>query len=34
VKVIPVDIKALIEEGDKWSKKYDQVVSGGEVVKD
>jgi iron(III) transport system substrate-binding protein len=34
VKVIPVDVKALIEEGDKWSKKYDQVVSGGEVVKD
>ncbi len=34
VEVIPVDVKALIEEGDEWSKKYEQVVAGGEVVED
>ncbi len=30
--VIPVDVKTLVEDGDTWSKKYDKVVSGGEVL--
>ncbi len=32
IEVIPVDVKALIESGDEWSKKYDEVVAGGEAV--
>ena len=33
VEVIPVDVKELAENGEQWSKKYEQVVSGGDVVK-
>lgn len=32
LEVIPVDVKTLLDSGEDWSKKYDQVVSGGEVV--
>jgi len=34
VAIIPVDVKALLEQGDEWSKRYDKVVSGGEKVAD
>jgi iron(III) transport system substrate-binding protein len=34
IEVIPVDVQALINEGDKWSKRYDEVVSGGEVLEE
>lgn len=30
--VIPVDVKALLEEDQKWSAKYESVVSAGETV--
>ena len=30
--VIPVDIEALVNESDKWIKKYEAVISGGEQV--
>jgi iron(III) transport system substrate-binding protein len=33
VDVIPVDVEKLLNESDKWSKKYDDVVAGGEQVK-
>lgn len=32
VEVIPVDVERLLSEGEMWSKKYEAVVSGGEVV--
>lgn len=32
VNVIPVDVEKLLNEGDVWSKKYEEVVSGGEKV--
>ena len=31
--VIPVDVEKLLNESDKWSKKYEAVVQGGEQVK-
>lgn len=34
LEVIPVDVKTLLEAGDEWSKKYDEVVARGEVVAD
>ncbi len=33
VEVIPVDVEALLNESDKWSAKYDEVIQGGEQVK-
>ena len=30
VEVIPVDVDKLTNEGEKWSKKYEAVVQGGE----
>lgn len=30
--VIPVDLERLVNEGDTWSKKYDEVVSRGQQV--
>ena len=32
VDIIPVDIEKLLTENDKWSKKYEAVVQGGEQV--
>lgn len=32
VEIIPVDVKALLEQGNEWSERYDKVVSGGEAV--
>ena len=32
VEVIPVDVEKLLSESDKWSKKYEAVVQGGEQV--
>jgi iron(III) transport system substrate-binding protein len=32
VQIVPVDVKALLEQGDEWSKRYEKVVSGGEKV--
>jgi iron(III) transport system substrate-binding protein len=32
VEVIPVDVEALLNESDMWSKKYDAVIQGGEQV--
>lgn len=34
LEVIPVDVKTLIADGEEWSKKYDEVVSGGEVLEE
>lgn len=34
IQIIPVDVKALLEQGDEWSKRYEKVVSGGEKVPD
>lgn len=34
VKVIPVDIDKVINEDEKWSKKYDDLLSGAEEVGD
>ena len=34
VEVIPVDVEKLLSESDKWSKKYEAVVQGGEQVKE
>lgn len=34
IEVIPVDVKTLLESGEVWSKKYDEVVAGGDVVGD
>jgi iron(III) transport system substrate-binding protein len=34
LEVIPIDLKTLVEKGDVWSKKYEQVVAGGEKVAD
>ncbi len=34
LEVIPVDVEALLNEDEKWSQKYEQVVSGGEVVEE
>ena len=33
VDVIPVDVEALLNESEMWSKKYEAVVQGGEQVK-
>ena len=32
--VIPVDVEALLNEGDKWNKQYEELVSRGEKVED
>jgi iron(III) transport system substrate-binding protein len=32
VEIVPIDVKTMIEQGDKWQKKYEQVVAGGEQV--
>lgn len=32
VQIVPVDVKALLDQGDDWSKRYEKVVSGGEKV--
>ncbi len=32
VEVIPVDVEALLNEDEKWSTQYEQVVAGGEQV--
>ena len=32
VELVPVDIDRLLEEGDEWSAKYDELLAGGEVV--
>ena len=32
VEVIPVDVEALLNESDMWSKKYEAVLQGGEQV--
>lgn len=34
VEVIPVDVEALLNESDKWSKEYDQLVSRGDQVEE
>lgn len=32
VEVLPVDVQQLLDEGQEWSARYDQVVSGGEQL--
>ncbi|MBW3640512.1 MAG: extracellular solute-binding protein [Actinobacteria bacterium] len=32
VEVIPVDVEALLTESEKWTKKYEAVIQGGEQV--
>lgn len=32
--LIPVDTERLLDEGDKWSKQYDDLLSGGKVIAD
>ena len=32
VEIVPVDVKTMIDDDDKWQKKYDEVVAGGEQV--
>jgi iron(III) transport system substrate-binding protein len=34
VNIIPVDTDALLNEADKWSAEYDELLSGGEVIAD
>jgi len=34
LQIIPVDLKALVEQGEEWSKRYEKVVAGGEKVED
>ena len=34
VSIIPVDTDALLNESDKWSAEYDELLSGGEVIAD
>ena len=34
VELVPVDVDRLLEEGDEWSAKYDELLAGGEVVSD
>ena len=34
VELVPVDVDRLLEEGDEWSAKYDELLAGGEVVAD
>jgi iron(III) transport system substrate-binding protein len=34
VELVPVDIQRLLDEGDEWSAKYDELLAGGEVVSD
>ena len=34
VELYPVDVERLLEEGDEWSAKYDELLAGGEVVSD
>jgi iron(III) transport system substrate-binding protein len=32
VEIVPIDVKALVTDGEKWQQKYDKVVAGGEKV--
>jgi iron(III) transport system substrate-binding protein len=32
VEIVPIDVRTLVDDGEKWQKKYDQVVAGGEKV--
>lgn len=32
VEIIPVDVKTLLEQGEEWSKRYENVVANGEKV--
>ena len=32
VEVVPVDVQQLLDEGEKWSARYDEVLKGGERV--
>jgi iron(III) transport system substrate-binding protein len=32
IEVIPVDVEALLNESDKWSKEYETLIQGGEQV--
>jgi iron(III) transport system substrate-binding protein len=34
VEVIPIDVETLLEEGDKWSEEYDELVARGEQVEE
>lgn len=34
LEVIPVDVETLIDSGDEWSTRYDEVIAGGEVVEE
>jgi len=34
LKVLPVDVKQLLAEGDEWSKRYDTLLQGGEKAPD
>jgi iron(III) transport system substrate-binding protein len=34
VNIIPVDTDALLNDADKWSAEYDELLSGGEVLSD
>jgi iron(III) transport system substrate-binding protein len=34
VELVPVDVQRLLDEGDEWSAKYDELLAGGEVVSD
>jgi iron(III) transport system substrate-binding protein len=32
VEVVPVDVEQLLEEGEEWSARYDEVLKGGEKI--
>jgi len=32
VEIIPVDVKALVEQGDEWSKRYEALLAGAEKI--
>ncbi|MEO3856382.1 extracellular solute-binding protein [Acrocarpospora sp. B8E8] len=32
LKIIPIDVKTLVEKGPEWSQRYEKVVAGGEVL--
>lgn len=32
VEIVPIDVKTLVDDGEKWQDKYDKVVAGGEQV--
>jgi iron(III) transport system substrate-binding protein len=34
VNIVPVDTDALLNDSDKWSAEYDELLSGGEVISD